>query len=71
MTDHETTDLQDNASARTGRRQEDEPGAAGRPTPGSGHDDGKTDTVDEGPPVEKVDGVPGANPGRRSANRDT
>jgi len=37
------------------------PGAAGRPEPGSGHDDSKTETVAEGPPVEPVDGVPGAH----------
>jgi hypothetical protein len=68
--DHAQSDLQDDVSAKTGRRREDEPGAAGHPAPGSGHDDGKTETVDQGPPVEKVDGVPGAHAGRRESNRD-
>jgi hypothetical protein len=39
----------------------DTPGAAGYPEPGSGHDDSVTTTVDEGPPVQKVDGEPGAH----------
>jgi hypothetical protein len=37
------------------------PGSAGHPEPGSGHDDSKTETVDEGPPVAPVEGVPGAH----------
>jgi hypothetical protein len=37
------------------------PGAAGHPEPGSQHDDSKTETVDEGPDVPIVDGVPGAD----------
>ena len=65
MNDHEQDHEQD-VSAKTGRHREDEPGAAGHPTPGSGHDDGVAVTVDEGPPVEKVDGVPGAHPGSRT-----
>ena len=69
MTDQEQ-DLQDNVSVKSGRRREDEPGSSGHPEPGSGHDDSKTVTVDEGPPIEKVDGVPGAHPGRRDSNRD-
>jgi hypothetical protein len=68
MTDHD--DHQQDVSAKSGRRREDEPGASGHPEPGSGHDDGKTETVADGPPIEKVDGVPGAHPGRRDANRD-
>ena len=39
----------------------DTPGAAGHPEPGSQHDDGKTETVAEGPAVAPVDGVPGAH----------
>jgi len=41
--------------------RDDTPGAAGHPEPGSQHDDGKTETVAEGPPVAHVDGVPGAS----------
>ena len=37
------------------------PGAAGHPEPGSGHDDSKTETVADGPPLDPVDGVPGAH----------
>ena len=37
------------------------PGASGHPEPGSGHDDSKTETVDQGPDVPIVDGVPGAH----------
>lgn len=37
------------------------PGAAGHPEPGSGHDDAKLETVDDGPDVPIVDGVPGAH----------
>lgn len=37
------------------------PGAAGHPEPGSGHDDSETTTVEEGPPIEPVDGEPGAS----------
>jgi hypothetical protein len=36
------------------------PGASGHPEPGSGHDDSKTVTVEDGPPIKKVGGVPGA-----------
>ncbi len=36
------------------------PGAAGHPEPGSGHDDSKTVTVEDGPPIRKTDGEPGA-----------
>ncbi len=36
------------------------PGSKGYPEPGSGHDDSKTVTVEDGPPIEKTDGVPGA-----------
>ena len=35
-------------------------GGSGHPEPGSGHDDSKTETVDQGPEVPLVDGVPGA-----------
>ena len=42
---------------------EETPGAAGHPEPGSAHDDSETTTVDEGPSHEWVDegGVPGAH----------
>ncbi|MEA2512574.1 MAG: hypothetical protein QOJ59_2061 [Thermomicrobiales bacterium] len=40
---------------------EETPGAAGHPEVGSGHDDSQTTTIDEGPPVKRVDGVPGAS----------
>ena len=36
-------------------------GSSGHPEPGSGHDDSKTETVDQGPDVPIVDGVPGAH----------
>jgi len=36
------------------------PGAAGHPEPGSGHDDSKTVTVEDGPPIRKTVGEPGA-----------
>ena len=36
-------------------------GGSGHPEPGSQHDDSKTETVDQGPPVPIVDGVPGAH----------
>jgi hypothetical protein len=36
------------------------PGAIGHPEPGGGHDDSQTVTVDDGPPITKVDGEPGA-----------
>jgi len=36
------------------------PGSAGHPEPGSGHDDSRTVTVNEGPPRRIVEGVPGA-----------
>ena len=41
--------------------KEETPGAAGHPEPGSGHDDSKTTTVEDGPAIEKVDGIPGAS----------
>jgi hypothetical protein len=37
------------------------PGAAGHPEPGSGHDDSKLETVEDGPPTRRVDGIPGAH----------
>jgi hypothetical protein len=37
------------------------PGAAGHPEPGSGHDDSKTTTVQDGPPIKKTEGEPGAS----------
>lgn len=43
------------------RRSGETPGAAGHPEPGSGHDDSETTTVAAGPPVRRVDGVPGAS----------
>ncbi len=36
-------------------------GGSGHPEPGSAHDDSKTETVDQGPDVSQVDGVPGAH----------
>jgi hypothetical protein len=46
----------------TGNRHDEEtPGAAGHPEPGSGHDDSETTTIASGPPVRRVDGVPGAS----------
>ncbi len=36
-------------------------GGSGHPEPGSGHDDSKTETVDQGPDVPIVDGGPGAH----------
>ena len=36
------------------------PGSKGYPEPGSGHDESKTVTVEDGPPMKKTDGVPGA-----------
>lgn len=36
-------------------------GSSGHPEPGSQHDDGKTETVDQGPDIPIVDGVPGAH----------
>ena len=62
MNSHETPgdEIQEEASVKSGRRHKDEPGAAGHPTPGSGHDDSELVTVDKGPPVARVDGVPGA-----------
>jgi monovalent cation:H+ antiporter-2, CPA2 family len=44
----------------TGAEQET-PGSAGYPEPGSGHDDSETITVEDGPSTEKVDGIPGAH----------
>ena len=35
-------------------------GSSGHPEPGSQHDDSKTETVDQGPDVPIVDGIPGA-----------
>jgi len=54
------------ANGRGGRVSEKDdrgrtPGAAGHPEPGSQHDDSKLETVDEGPDVPIVDGVPGAH----------
>jgi large subunit ribosomal protein L9 len=45
------------------KADEETPGAAGHPEPGSAHDDSETTTVDEGPEHEVVDegGVPGAH----------
>lgn len=40
--------------------QEDTPGSKGYPEPGSGHDESETVTVEDGPPIRKTDGVPGA-----------
>jgi len=50
-------------SEENNRGEEETPGAAGHPEPGSGHDYSKTPTVEEGPPVRKTDGVPGASGG--------
>jgi hypothetical protein len=38
----------------------DTPGSRGYPEPGSGHDESETVTVEDGPPIKKTDGVPGA-----------
>lgn len=43
------------------RRDAETPGAAGHPEPGSGHDDSETTTIADGPPIRRVDGVPGAS----------
>lgn len=43
------------------------PGAIGHPEPGGGHDDSQTVTVEDGPPIRKVDGEPGAQ-GNRTAD---
>ena len=43
------------------RRDAETPGASGHPEPGSGHDDAETTTIADGPPVRRVDGVPGAS----------
>ena len=50
-------------AAKAKDRDEETPGAAGHPEPGSEHDDSKTETVEEGPSHEWVDerGVPGAH----------
>jgi hypothetical protein len=47
---------------KTGAKVEDKatPGSKGYPEPGSGHDESKTVTVEDGPPIKKTDGVPGA-----------
>lgn len=37
------------------------PGSKGYPEPGSGHDESETVTVEDGPPIRKTDGVPGAH----------
>jgi hypothetical protein len=44
----------------TDEERERTPGAAGHPEPGSGHDDSKSETVEDGPPRTFTDGVPGA-----------
>ena len=36
------------------------PGSKGYPEPGSGHDESETVTVEDGPPIKKTDGEPGA-----------
>jgi hypothetical protein len=40
--------------------QANTPGSQGYPEPGSGHDESETVTVEDGPPIKKTDGVPGA-----------
>jgi hypothetical protein len=41
-------------------KEADTPGSKGYPEPGSGHDESETVTVEDGPPIRKTDGVPGA-----------
>lgn len=36
------------------------PGSKGYPEPGSGHDESETVTVEDGPPIKRTDGEPGA-----------
>ena len=36
------------------------PGSSGHPEPGSQHDDRKTETVEQGPQNDPIDGIPGA-----------
>ncbi len=58
--------MNETESGQRGNAQErrplgdEEPGAAGHPEPGSGHDDSPTVTTDAGPPRKPVDGIPGA-----------
>lgn len=50
----------DDDDAHSSASEEEASGAAGHPEPGSGHDDSKTETVDDGPAHRPIDGVPGA-----------
>ena len=51
-----------NSTARNEKNVDDQatPGSKGYPEPGSGHDESETVTVEDGPPIKKTDGVPGA-----------
>lgn len=51
-----------NKRAKSGETGDDKatPGSKGYPEPGSGHDESKTVTVEDGPPIRKTDGEPGA-----------
>jgi hypothetical protein len=55
-------DKQSEPAERTRRNAEKgaTPGSKGYPEPGSGHDESKTVTVEDGPPIKKTDGEPGA-----------
>lgn len=48
--------MTDNDKQQSAKEHEDDrtPGAAGHPEPGSGHDDSKTATVDDDPPINQA-----------------
>jgi hypothetical protein len=48
------------ADSNTWSDEESTPGSAGHPELGSGHDESKTTTVEDGPPRRPAEGVPGA-----------
>jgi hypothetical protein len=62
---------EDRTDMSKAQNRERTPGAAGHPEPGSGHDDSKTVTVEDGPPRRFVDGVPGADGEEAAANNMT
>jgi len=57
--DRENQAEPDDKNRRSGE-EADTPGSKGYPEPGSGHDESETVTVEDGPPIKKTDGVPGA-----------
>ncbi len=57
--ERDRSDTTDDATRRNDANQET-PGSKGYPEPGSGHDESETVTVEDGPPIKKTDGVPGA-----------